>query len=240
MLSSGLRRAIWPTLIAVPGVVVLLGLGSWQVDRLTWKNDIIAIRAARLDQPAIALPIAGAEQAEHEFRRVVLRGAFRHESEMFLVFAHGKSAGYRVFTAFTTESGQPVLVDRGFVTESRRDPLRRAAGQVATPAQVKGVLRWSGGRGWFVPDNAPERNFWFHIDVAAMARHAGIGQIPPYYVQADETPNPGGWPQGIRPNVEISNPHLHYALTWFGLAAALATIYVLYLLRLGGEGKEAA
>jgi surfeit locus 1 family protein len=62
----------------------------------------------------------------------------------------------------------------------------------------------------------------------AMAKAVGVPDTAPFYIDADKTPNPGGWPQGGVTNLELPNDHLQYAITWFSLAIALVVIYVLY------------
>jgi surfeit locus 1 family protein len=90
--------------------------------------------------------------------------------------------------------------------------------------------------GWFIPDNRPDRNDWFWIDLPAMAAADGIANAAPFYIDADPTPNPGGWPKGGVTPLALPNDHLQYALTWFSLAAALVVIYVVYHSRGGGPG----
>jgi surfeit locus 1 family protein len=61
-----------------------------------------------------------------------------------------------------------------------------------------------------------------------MARQDAIVDPAPFYVDADTTPNPGGWPKGGITRLDLPNDHLQYAITWFSLAVALVVIYVLY------------
>ena len=137
------------------------------------------------------------------------------------------------------DGGLPILVNRGWVPYERRDPATRAAGQVAGPVVVEGILRREprgGASSWFVPDNSPERNQWFWFDLPAMARAAGVPAFAPFYVEAAAAPNPGGLPIGGQTIVELPSNHLEYAITWYSLAIALAFIYVLWHRQRGQTG----
>ncbi len=130
--------------------------------------------------------------------------------------------------------GQVILVDRGFFPTELRYPAKREAGQLAGTVHVAGVLRLppAGGRRWFLPDNRPGLNHWFWVDLAAMAAADRLENMAPYYLDADKTPNPGGWPvggAGLLP--ELPNNHLQYAITWFALAIAMIVMYIVYLRR---------
>jgi surfeit locus 1 family protein len=92
----------------------------------------------------------------------------------------------------------------------------------------------TGRPNWFLPDNRPDLNYWFWVDLPAMAAAAGLDRVAPFYIDADGAGNPGGWPRGGGTRLSLPNDHLQYALTWFSLAVALIVIYVLYHRRLAG------
>ena len=92
--------------------------------------------------------------------------------------------------------------------------------------RVTGLLRLPHGRpGWFVPDNRPDLNYWFWVDLPAMAAATSLSDVVPFYIDADATPNPGGWPKGGVTQIDLPNDHLQYAITWFALAAAAVVVY---------------
>jgi surfeit locus 1 family protein len=231
----GFKPRLVPTLFAVPGVIVLLGLGTWQLERLQEKNEINAFRAARVSAPAAELPAVVTDIDEYEFRRVTVRGTFRHDRELIM---NGNSQrgnpGKDIITPLIREAGPPVLINRGWVPPERANPQARAAGQVAGPVTVEGVLRreprrLAGVLSWLVPiENDPVRNQWFWFDLPAMAQAAGLPEVAPYYIEAAATPNPGGFPIGGQTMVELPSNHLQYAITWYSLALALAVIFVVW------------
>jgi surfeit locus 1 family protein len=227
----GFRLHLLLTAFALPAVLLLLGLGVWQVERLHWKEGLIAERRAATAAAPVPLPRARAVTSAMEFRHVLARGVFLNDKEI-LVFAAPRigKAGFDVLTPLVQADGRTVFVNRGFVPAALRDPATRAAGEIAGPVRVEGLLRLPprARPNWFVPDNQPSRNRWFWIDLPRMAAVDGLQRVAPYYVDADATPNPGGWPRGGLTRVRLPNNHLQYALTWFSLAVALLVIYVLY------------
>uniref|UniRef100_UPI0025DCF325 SURF1 family protein n=1 Tax=uncultured Brevundimonas sp. TaxID=213418 RepID=UPI0025DCF325 len=138
--------------------------------------------------------------------------------------------GYWVVTPLTTDQGFTVLINRGFVPPERQKPSDRAAGQIEGPHTVVGLLRLSEPDGGFLRANDPAGDRWFSRDVTAIAKARGLsGPIASYFIDADATPNPGGWPRGGLTVVRFANSHLIYALTWFGLALMSAAGFVFFL-----------
>ncbi|MGB8274334.1 MAG: SURF1 family protein [Alphaproteobacteria bacterium] len=224
------RLTLVPTLTTIPALLVLLALGTWQVHRLHWKVALITERTERVTAPPVALPEAGADIAALEFRHVRASGHFLHDRELYMPARELKSGelGFQIFTPLIGEDGAVTLIDRGFVPLNKKDPATRQAGQVEGPVTVEGLIRRDGRRSRFTPDNVPEKNFWFYADIPAMARHAGLTNVRPYYVEADATPNPGGLPLGGQARIVLPNDHLQYAITWYSLAIALVVIYFVY------------
>lgn len=239
------RPLLWPTVLTAAGMMLLVGLGLWQVERLNWKRALIATIDARVAAPAISAPPQSEWPALDakalEYRRLRLAGTFRHDREFhYFTQADDGTPGYDVVTPLMLASGGIVLVDRGFVPEEKKDPATRRAGQIEGEATIVGVARAPQSRGRFTPADDAARNIWFTRDPEAMAKVAGLGPVAPFYVEADAAPNPGGWPKGGRTRLEISNRHLQYALTWFGLAGALLVIYLLYHRGRGRIGRTQA
>lgn len=239
-----MKRARLGVLIA-PGISALLafgllcGLGLWQLQRLAWKEALIARVAART-QVSFAPP-APAERdwpkvnAEgDEYRRVRVTGAFRHDREALcwalLSDAHGKFSGpgYWVLTPLVLADGATILVNRGFVPLDRADPNSRREGEMTGTVTVTGLLRLPEKRSWFTPADDPAAHLWQERDPAAIAAAYGLSRVAPFFIDADDTPNPGGLPQGGETKLVFPNRHLEYALTWFGLALALAAVFAAF------------
>jgi surfeit locus 1 family protein len=233
------RPTLWPTLFSVPAVTVMIGLCVWQVQRLHWKEGLIAERESRVAAEPSALPAVGVDPESMEYRRVHLEGTFQHDEEMFLgARSMNGNVGYHILTPFALPAGGSVLVDRGWVPVERKMPDRRAEGQVAGVQALDGVVRVAHGKAWMQPDNEPQNNMWFFFDLPAMASASGIDFRTDLYVEAASGQNPGLYPVGGQTRIELPNDHLQYAITWGLLAAILAVIYVLYHLKLERERRH--
>ena len=228
----GFRPAFWPTLIALPMLIVLLALGTWQVQRLAWKNQVIRALHDTLAAEAVELPQGAVNAEAWAYRRVRLSGRFDHAKEIHLLApGPGGRHGYRIIApllrARADGGDEAVLVDRGWVPASNKAAATRKADQIAGEVSVNGMARAPWRAGWFVPANDAAANLWFDGDVAAMQRAIGVGG-PELFVVADDAANPLGLAAGGRKRIDIPNPHLQYAMTWYALAVALAAIYVLW------------
>ena len=228
---TGFRPKLWPTVVAVPIALLCLALGSWQIQRLHWKEGLIAARAAAVAAPAVPVPIDDAAARGLEFRHVTDGGVFRNDAEVFLAAtSEGGANGYQIFTPLREKSGRIVFVNRGFVPAALKDRAQRIAGEPTGPVRIAGLLRLppAGRPNWFLPDNRADLNEWFWIDLPAMAAADKLGHVASFYIDADATPNPGGWPRGGVTPLALPNNHRQYALTWFSLAVAMIVIYVLH------------
>jgi surfeit locus 1 family protein len=236
---SGFRPRLAPTLSTLLIVLVCAGLGVWQLQRLEWKRGLIAQREAAMAAAAVAPPQTLEDARALEFRLVVTDGVFRHDKEIFLNAIGPKGdAGFDVLTPLEEAGGRILFVNRGFVPTELRDPKKRAAGQLAGTVRVEGRLRLAPGKkpNWFVPDNRPDRDDWFWVDLPAMGMADGFAHVAAFYIEADRTPNPGGWPKGGVTLMALPNDHLQYAITWFSLAIVAIVVYLVSQRR-GAGGK---
>lgn len=235
MTASRWLGAAVPALFAF---MVLIGLGTWQVERKAWKEALIASLTERLGAPPRALPVArdwpSLDAAQDEYRRVTFTAAFDHGGEALV---YGAASAFRpdvsgpgdwVFTPARLADGGVVMVDRGFVPEGRQDPKTRAAGQIAGPVAITGALRWPETRHWFTPKDDAAHNLWFTRDPQAIAAAKGLSAVAPFYVEQEAPVPPGGLPVPGKIVVNLPNNHLQYIITWYGLAAALAGVFLVW------------
>jgi len=234
---TNFRPLLWPTVFSLPMLLICLALGAWQVERLFWKKNLIAQRQAAVAAAPAAVPKSLAEARDMEFRHVSDEGVFLNDKEIFLgATSEGGGQGYQVLTPLLEPAGRIVFVNRGYIPAELKDPAKRAAGQIAGTIRVRGLLRLppAGKPNWFLPDNRPDLNYWFWVDLPAMSAADQLDRVAPFYIDADATPNPGGWPKGGVTRLTLPNNHLQYAITWFSLAVALIVIYVLFHRRNAG------
>jgi surfeit locus 1 family protein len=251
--STALRALLLPGLVALPCLALLLGLGIWQLERLAWKNSLIATVEARVHQPAQPAPEEpdwrGVNYDADEYRHVTVSGRLHHDKEVqvYALIDAGPDGsggpGYWVLTPLVQPDGAAIIVNRGFVPVDRKAPSTRPDGQVDGPVTITGLLRMPEEEGLFTPENDPAKDSWYTRDPDAIAAAKGILRVAPYIIDADATPNPGGLPVGGLTRVTFPNRHLEYALTWFGLAATLVGVFAAFAwgrLRRAREGEGPA
>lgn len=210
-------------LAAAVGVIILSGLGVWQVQRLQWKTDLIARVEARLAAGPVAAPGPAdwpdITATANEYRRVGVTGHYDYAAEVLVQAVTVKGAGFWVMTPLTTAEGWRVWVNRGFVPTDRREAQDRARPE--GQQQVTGLLRITQPEGAFLRSNDPQRGRWYSRDVAALSQHSAIADPAPYFIDADAG-KVGALPVGGLTVVSFRNSHLTYALTWFAMASGLA------------------
>jgi surfeit locus 1 family protein len=223
------------TIAAAILFAVLCGLGVWQLERLQWKLGLIATVNGHLAAPPLGLDdMLKLDADAAQYRRVTLEGRFDHAHEAY-VFTTDAAAEpvYHVLTPFTADDGRVLMVDRGMVPAARLAPASRAAGNVQGRTRVTGVWRVPDPPGAFTPRADAARRIWYSRDLAAIAAADHLRLFAPVVIEADATPNPGGWPRGGQTVVSFRNQHLSYAVTWFGLAACLLGVWLAFHIRHG-------
>ena len=239
---SGIRAGAWRVLIA-PGLAalialaILIGLGTWQVERKTWKENLIGRIVAQSKAAPVDPPAAAAWDPADEFRHVRVTGRFLNDKETLVHgLAPGETPGralqgYYVVTPLVRDDGGTVLVNRGFVPTELKAQSDRTSGLIEGETSVTGILRASEPRGLFVPAPDPAKGEWFNRDVPGIAAARGLGEVAPYLIEADSVPGQTSWPRGGQLRVDLPNNHLQYAFTWFGIAACLVGVFGVFAWR---------
>lgn len=227
--SAGLML---PTILTIAALAVLLGLGTWQLQRKAWKDGLIAQIAARTTAPPIAFDDALARALKGddlEYTRVAVTGRWLAGREAHLWAPTTAGPGWHVYAPLATATGRVVIVNRGYVPDARRDPASRPEPEVAAEVMIVGLLRKPELKTTFTPDNDAHRNIWYWRDLDAMARtlipHAATTPAP-FFLDAEKG-SPAGrlGPLGGVTRLDIPNTHLQYAMTWYGLALTLVGVY---------------
>ncbi|MGV6872644.1 SURF1 family protein [Pseudochelatococcus sp. B33] len=249
------RSLLWPGVFTLAALAILVSLGVWQLQRLAWKEDLIARIEARTRAEPVALPPEDTWTTTRwegeEYRPVLVSGTYLHAREVFVqanavLGSGGARMGSFVLTPLRTDAGGVVFVNRGFIpVELRQDAAAFAVWQredrAATdgPVTVAGLLRAPQQRGWFVPQDVPEKGEWFVRDPDAFAAALGLERVAPFTIDAFRNPERQGWPVGGLTVVSFPNNHLDYAFTWFGLGVVLAVIFALFARKvlLRGRGR---
>ena len=211
--------------LLLAAVALFAALGVWQVERRTWKLGLIAAVDARIPAPAVPAPgpgaWAGCSGGGGRPAPPPPSGTLLNDRETLIHALTELGAGDWLMTPLRTDEGWIVLVNRGFVPSSQGSAAARLGAGPSGHVTVTGLLRSSEPGGW-LRHNDPAADHWFSRDVAAIAVARGLGEVSPFFIDADATPNPGGYPVGGLTVVSFPNNHLVYAITWFSLAALAA------------------
>lgn len=236
--QSAQARGVWArfreaglvtvTLASLVALCLLIGLGTWQLQRKSWKEGLLRDIAQRSGQPPVDVGANIFAAPPPVFSHVRLRGRFLHDKERYW-FSDGRlGSGFQVFTPLEVAPGHVVWVNRGYIPARFRDPAARAQGQVEGVVSVTGSVREGGERNAFTPANDVAGNVWYWRDLPALQASAFTSDVKfaSVMVDADASPaNPGGWPEGGASRPTLPNRHLEYAVTWYGLALTLIAVY---------------
>lgn len=251
-----LREAglLWPTLASLAGLAVLVSLGNWQMSRKAWKEELIA----RLAEGAAAAPVplanaleqAGGDLRSIGFRRVTVTGELEHHRELHLWAGDARGPAWSVITPLRL--AEPIgvgrrfpiewaLVIRGTVPEMMKAATARAEGQVAGLVTIVGRVRLEEGGNWAAGAPNVSRNEWYTRDLGAMREHLLQGEaagsasgedlaarIAPVFIEAEAAIGGPGAPQPRLSALQLSNRHLEYALTWYGLGLTLVGVFIAF------------
>lgn len=218
------------TIITICAFIVLLILGSWQIQRLLWKNHLVAEINERINMPPLEFPHIKIDIENLKYRRITITGYFLHDKEIHLftgVKEMGGESGYNIFTPLESKDGV-ILVDRGWVPAKQKERETRPQTLIKGNISITGMIHTGEHQGTFTPKNNIEKNIWFWIDIPAIAGFTGK-TIENMYVRAlvGEDKN-NILPIAGKSTIEIRNDHLEYAIIWYSLAIILLVIYVIY------------
>ena len=233
-----MRKIVIPLIFTLLAEVVLLTLGFWQVQRLAWKEDLIATMEARVHAPAAVLPVDLGALDDWSYRHVQVDGTFDHDREAH-VQATGPNgrAGFHVYTPLLMNDGRSVIINRGFVPAAFKEAMSRPESLTEGPQHITGLARLSRAKERFALNNNERTNIWFTPDVNEMAAFMGLAHIVPIFVDAADKGD-GVLPLGGQTLLNIPNNHLDYALTWFALALVLLIVFLAYVRSALKRGDE--
>ncbi|WP_439123369.1 SURF1 family protein [Marivita sp.] len=227
-----MSRIALPLLTGLIGTAILVWLGTWQMQRLEWKREILTQIDSRIGGDPAPLPATGdADPETDRYQPVLLNGTIEADELYVLVSRKRVGAGYLVISPFVTQDGRRILVDRGFIPVEDRD-VDRSSG----PKEINGNLHWPDDRTSSTPENDIAGNTWFARDVAVMAEE--LGTEPLLVIARNMSPpDPGVTPLPVDTS-GIPNDHLQYAITWYSLAVVwlIGTIALVWRLRQTKEG----
>lgn len=215
-----MQRLFWPAVSTVAMLALTLSLGIWQLQRLAWKQGLLA-EIDRGEQSA-AVPLSDNPPA---FGRVLVQGRFlplvaRYGAEVRSTRA-GAAMGAHLLSPMERADGPPVIVDRGWA------PLDFDPTLPSGPLAIEGYVRPPEPPVRFGATDDPVARRFFSLDPAAIGAALGLTQVMPFTVVMLGPPGTFPEPAGVLPRP--SNDHLFYAITWFSLALVLVVIFAVYV-----------
>lgn len=243
MTATAGRRRLGFGLFTLAMVVVLTGLGLWQLQRRAEKHALIAALSERLAAAPVSLPPRAQWNALtpglDEFRRVSF-GATYAAAPDAMVYSSGSAVrddisgpGTWAFMPARLSSAETVVINAGFVQNTMQDRALedRVVARLVTgePVTLTGYIRFPETAGWLTPSENPAKRLWFARDHLAMAKSLVWGEVAPFYVDLEQPVPPNGIPKPGPLDVHLKDDHLQYAITWFALAGAVAIAFAIWL-----------
>lgn len=224
-------RLAFLAVIGLGGAAILVSLGVWQVQRLAWKENLIADIETRIAADPVPLPTK-VDRVSDAYLPVKVTGVLSPDYVQVLVSKKNVGAGYRIIRPMILEDDR-IMVDMGFVTTAKAADLSYEGGQ---PETVTGNLQWPRESDSFTPAPDFDNNIWFARDVEALAQTLDTRPILIVRREASQAEGPVS-PMPVDTNA-IPNDHLQYAITWFSLAAIWSAMTVFFLRRAPAAQKS--
>ena len=251
VVPSQRRWLFWTFLVVMLALAAgFAGLGWWQLNRLAWKEGLIADIATRMHLQPVPLPPVnewvGFDPQTFQYRPVMVTGHYVADQtvRVFTGLEDAKGTysgpGYWVMTPFAIDGGGTVFIDRGFVPQSLGIAFADAKEVPAGTLTLNGVAMASEDGGAFTPgpDTANRIEWVRNLDRLSKLVDPGLAPIAPIYIDLPAGPR-GALPQGGETEVDLPNPHLGYAATWFGFALTTIIMLAEWVRRQRGREEKA-
>jgi cytochrome oxidase assembly protein ShyY1 len=224
-------------------LVLLIGLGVWQLQRRVEKHVLIAQLTERLAAAPAALPSSAQwntlTPARDEFRRVRFSATYEQRPDA-MVYSSGSAIrddvsgpGTWALLPARLSTGETIVINTGFVQNTMQDRGQqdRAVARLVTgaPVTLTGYIRFPESPGALTPRENIAKRLWFTRDHLAIARALGWGEVAPFYIDLEQPLPESGIPKPGPLEVHLKDDHLQYAVTWFGLAGAVVIAFGVWL-----------
>ena len=220
------KPSVWLTIFAFPSFLILIILGSWQVQRLSWKSDLISNYNNNFQQAPITVKELLKDRKNNKFRRTVIYGEYDHANEIQIIGkTYEGNAGFHIITPFILENNEIIYINRGWVPKKYADKKTRKFSLLEDKVRVVGLVRLPQKKGYFVPENEPENGFWFTIIPEELNGHLNIIGEKEFYIDELNVDEKLKLPMPANGKVQVPNNHLQYAITWYSLALGLLIVY---------------
>ena len=193
-------------------------LGTWQLHRLQWKQDLIN----QIDKGLKSPPIKYSRNIKKNYQRVQLTGNFNFSSQIFLYSLNEKGKpGFDVITPFVTTNKENVLVNRGWIKKNLKNNLP----SISKPNNITGMLRTANRKNLFTPENDLQENVWFYLNLNDVEKFTGT-KFSKYIVYLEDKNINIPKPKKI--TIDLPNNHLKYAITWYAISISIIFYYLYF------------
>ena len=181
-------------------------MGNWQVERLNWKNQLIATQEQRLELPPVNFSLASYNAEADHLKRVTVVGTLHHDVSLKLTgkFRHDQF-GYFLVTPFTLASGETILMHRGWVPDNQE--ITPQSGLQNITARI---YSRSEQPAWFIIQNDLQEGQWFWADIQAMTDHLNAEYklaIQPILLHQTIALDGATYPEPLPETLEFRNDH---------------------------------
>ena len=198
--------------------MLFLSLGTWQLYRLQWKQDLIS----QIDKGLKSTPIKYSNKIKNDYQRVVLNGKFNYKNQIYLYSLNAKGQpGFDVITPFKTIEGDNVLINRGWIDKEMKNKTEI---NLSNKSEISGLLRKIIKKNIFKPENDTEKNIWFSININQIKKITGKNFSNHVVFLEDNLTN---LPVPKKITIDVPNNHLKYAITWYSISISIL-FYFLY------------
>ena len=222
--SYSFKPRLFPLFAFIVALSILLGLSGWQIKRLNWKTDLISQRISSFESDPISF-VNMNQPEKNEFRKVFVDGQLLNEFEMYMpALSKRGNNGFHILVPLKTTSGKFIIYDTGWVPLKIKEKEKRLLNISKNSQTFEAVIRTSGRKGYFQPDNDLNTNTWFFVEPELMSKYLKMDFENEYYLEATKN-GPNGFPLGNQTRIYLRNNHLQYALTWLMIACGLVGVF---------------
>ena len=198
-------------------ILVFITLGSWQIIRLSWKNNLILEIENSLKNPPVELT----QSKKENYLKIKTSGKIDFNKQIYLYnLDENGTPGFEVINPISIDN-ENFLMNRGWKTYEKKDSQDL---NLFDENNITGTLKLQGRKNIFKPDNDIEENYWFSLNREDILKFTGK-EFSEYIIYLDgnfQSPKP----KKITAN--ISNNHKKYAITWFSLAISILLLYLYF------------
>ena len=198
-------------------ILVFVGLGTWQIIRLNWKNNLIL----EIENSLKNSPVKLAQSNEENFLKIKTSGTIDFDKQIYLYnLNESGTPGFEVINPIII-GDENYLINRGWIPFEKKGTREI---NVVDQKNILGTLKLQGRKNIFKPDNDLKENYWFSLNREDILEFTGKN-FSEYIIYLDGNYQ---FPKPKKITANISNNHQKYALTWFSLALSILLIYLYF------------